>query len=84
MGGINSNHVLAQLISLVRNEDEELGVMIAGSVVECCPEDSADEISVALVRATASAMSRCLIGDQEAVVLSFLQVFDGNSVLFQF
>jgi hypothetical protein len=63
---------------MLRNEDEELGIKAARSVADCSAQESADEISVALVRATASAMSRFLIGDQEATVLNFQRIFDGT------
>lgn len=62
----------------MKEEDEELGASIASSVSNNCVEEAADQIAAALVRATASSMSRCLIGEAEAAVVRFLQVLDGN------
>lgn len=62
----------------MRDEDEELGATIANSVSSCCVVDAAEQLAAALVHTTASCMKRCLVGDAEAAVVRFLQVFDGN------
>jgi hypothetical protein len=76
-GGSNSTRVLARLLRLVRDENDELGTLIANSVANRSSQLAADQVAAALVRTTAQAMSRCLIGDAEAVVLNFLQVLEG-------
>lgn len=77
-GRSNSTRVLARLLRLVRDEDDELGAVIASSVANSSSQVAADQVAAALVRTTAQAMSRCLIGDAEAVVLNFLQLLEGT------
>ena len=72
-----SKRVLAKLCSLVRHEDEDLGMLIANSISSDSAEEAAEQVAAALVRTTASAMSRCLVGSSEAVVLGFLELLEG-------
>ena len=77
-GNSKSRHLVASICKLVRNEDEDLGARLAGSIAYHSAEDAADLIAAALVKTTAEAMSRCLIGDAEATVKNFLQVLEGD------
>jgi len=75
--------VLEMLCSLVKQEDEDLGVLITDSISNDSAQEAAEQMSAALVRTFASAMSRCSIGGSKAVVLSFLELLEGTVALAQ-
>jgi len=78
-----SKSVLEMLCSLVKQEDEDLGVLITDSISNDSAQEAAEQMSAALVRTFASAMSRCSIGGSKAVVLSFLELLEGTVALAQ-
>jgi len=74
-----SKRVLETLCSFVKQQDEDLGVLITDSISNDSAQEAAEQIAAALVRTFASAMSRCSIRGSKAVVLSFLELLEGTS-----